>query len=72
MSEFRRDLMLGGAKMLAGPGVAGYGLITLNDIALLLGILCSAAILIHTTLKICWDWRDRAKERGRHRAPQDE
>ena len=67
MSDARHDLAanLGreavtmSAKLSAGPGVLTFGLVTVNDLAVLFGILASVVIIIHTTLKIVWDWRDR-------------
>lgn len=62
--DLGREAMTAGAKLTAGPGVLAYGAWTLNDLALLIGILASAAIFIHTALKIVWDWRDRRAARG--------
>ena len=62
--DLGREAVTAGAKLTAGPGVVVYGLWTLNDVAMLIGILASAAIFTHTVLKIVWDWRDRWARRG--------
>lgn len=63
--------MTAGGKLTAGPGLTLFGLMTLNDLALIAGILCSLIIFVHTGLKMVWDWQDRRTKRA-VRAPQDE
>lgn len=47
------------AKMSAGPGVTVFGVVTLNDAALILGMLCSLALFAHTVWKFWCDVQDR-------------
>lgn len=68
--EMKQDMATAGAKLAAGPGVVGVGMLTLNDLALVFGILCSLAIFIQTVLNIVWKWRDRQKRATR--TAQDE
>jgi hypothetical protein len=47
------------AKMSAGPGITVFGVVTLNDAALILGMLCSLVIFAHTAWKFWCDVQDR-------------
>lgn len=50
---------VGKVAVTAGP--TAYGLLTLNSLALIVGILSSLAILAHTLLKIWWGYQDRQR-----------
>lgn len=52
-------------KAALGPGVAVVGVLTLNDWALIAGILCSFVITVQALLTIYWKWRDRQRDRER-------
>lgn len=47
-------------KMAAGAGISAFGVMTLNDWALVFGMVCSVVITVQTLLNIFWKWRDRA------------
>jgi hypothetical protein len=63
-------------KMVLGTGVSVFGALTLNDWALLCGILCSVVITLQALLNIWWKWRDRQQKQVAPpqplRTPQDE
>lgn len=59
MSDHTRDAAFVGGKIAVGLGPTSYGLVTLDSVALVLGILCSLAVLGHTLWKWWWDVRDR-------------
>jgi hypothetical protein len=62
--SLKSDLVAAGGKMTVGPGVTLFGMMTLNDMALIAGILCSLVIFVHTALKMVWDWQDRQTKRA--------
>lgn len=47
------------AKIAVPAGAIGYGWLTLNNFALVVGALASIAVAVHTVLKIYWDAKDR-------------
>ncbi|MGE5566152.1 MAG: hypothetical protein ACM3YN_08360 [Parcubacteria group bacterium] len=47
------------AKLAVGPGVTVFGLLTLNDVAVIAGILCSLMIFAHTG----WTWWTQYQDR---------
>lgn len=46
-------------KLVVGPGVTLIGFLTLNDVALVAGILCSLVIAAHTSWKFWTEFQDR-------------
>lgn len=66
----KHDISVAGGKLAAGTGVSLFGVLTLNDWALIAGIACSIIIFIQTALNILWKWQDRRKRAVR--TPQDE
>lgn len=50
-------------KIAAGAVPTAYGIVTLNQIALIVGLLSSLAVLLHTLWKWWWDYQDRKARR---------
>lgn len=61
MDQQSRELMIAGGKIAAGAGPVGYGLITLNELALIVGILSSLVVMGHTLWRWYCDVRDRKR-----------
>lgn len=59
MDQHARELAIAGGKVAAGVGPIGYGIITLNDVALLVGIVTSLIVAAHTLWKWFHDHKDR-------------
>lgn len=51
-------------KIAVGAVPTAYGVVTLNHMALIVGILSSLAVLFHTLWKWWWDYQDRKARRG--------
>lgn len=51
----------GAAQLAVSAGPTAYGLLTLNNLALLFGILASIAVLMNTLLNMWWSVQDRRK-----------
>lgn len=59
MDEHARQLVVAGGKITAGVAPTAYGLITLNDVALLVGIFTSLIVAAHTLWRWWCDHKDR-------------
>lgn len=59
MDEHARQVAVAGGKIAAGVAPTAYGLITLNDVALIVGIITSLVVMAHTLWKWWCDHKDR-------------
>ncbi len=73
MSAFRDEVVPhvsgAAAKLAVGPGVTAVGLFTLNDMALVMGILASLAIFLQTTWRLWTDVQDRRARKAAEAKP---
>lgn len=53
-------------KLAVGPGITFFGLLTLNDMAVIMGILCSLMIFAHTG----WTWWTEYQDRKARKAAE--
>lgn len=59
--DVARDLTVAAGKLAVATGPTAYGVITLNQVGLILGILCSIAVFVQTVLTTWWRWQDRKR-----------
>jgi hypothetical protein len=60
------------AKLAVGTGISAIGALTLQDWAVVAGIICSVAVTVQTLLNIYFKLKDRRVRRAPGRQPQDE
>jgi hypothetical protein len=64
MDQHAKELAMAGGKITVGIGPTAYGFLTLDNLALIFGILCSLAVTGHTL----WQWWCAAKDRKARQA----